>query len=108
MPISGEPHDGRACDYDDWTLNGDILLWHSALNRAFEISSMGIRVDGKALEHQATVKGERAKLEFEFHKKLIAGELPLTVGGGIGQCRTVMYFLQTSSIDEVQPAYWPK
>jgi len=108
MPLSGEPHDGRACDYDDWTLNGDILLWHSSLKRAFEISSMGIRVDSKALKHQAAVKGEEEKLELDFHKKLLANELPLTIGGGIGQCRVVMYFLQTSSIDEVQPAYWPR
>jgi len=105
LPINGEYHDGRACDYDDWSLNGDILLWHPTLDRAFEISSMGIRVDSEALKIQAAERGEEKLLERDFHKMVLNDELPLTIGGGIGQCRISMYFLQASNIEDVMPIY---
>ena len=87
---SGKPHDGRAPDYDDWELNGDILFYNEVLGHAFEISSMGIRVDAKSLDHQLTERGCDERRSLPFHKKLLLGELPLTIGGGIGQSRLCM------------------
>lgn len=113
---NGEPHDGRAPDYDDWTtptkngysgLNGDILLWNPVLEKAFEISSMGIRVDESALLKQLEIKGEEKRKELMFHKKLLAGELPYSIGGGIGQSRLCMYLLRKAHIGEVQSSIWP-
>ena len=103
---SGKPHDGRAPDYDDWALNGDILMWNPVLECAFEISSMGIRVDEESLARQLKLAGceERAKLP--FHKMLLNGELPLTIGGGIGQSRLCMLMIGTCHIGEVQSSLW--
>ena len=103
---SGKPHDGRAPDYDDWALNGDILMWNPILECAFEISSMGIRVDEESLARQLKLAGceERAKLP--FHKMLLNGELPLTIGGGIGQSRLCMLMIGTCHIGEVQSSLW--
>ena len=103
---SGRPHDGRAPDYDDWTLNADILFWHKALGCALELSSMGIRVDPAALRRQLDEAGcpERARLP--FHKLLLAGELPLTMGGGIGQSRLCMLLLGKAHVGEVQASLW--
>ena len=103
---SGSPHDGRAPDYDDWTLNGDILVWNTVLGRAFELSSMGIRVDPDALDRQLTLAGCDARRELPFHKLLLAGKLPLTIGGGIGQSRLCMYLLGKAHIGEVQAGIW--
>ena len=105
---NGEKHDGRAPDYDDWTLNGDILLYNKVLDSAFEISSMGIRVDRNALLRQLKEENAEDRLEFEFHKMLVSGALPLTVGGGIGQSRLCMYLLQKAHIGEVQVSIWPE
>ena len=113
---NGEPHDGRSPDYDDWTtptsdkhkgLNGDLLLWNPVLKKAFEISSMGIRVDQKALQKQLSIRKEEKRKEFMFHKKLLAGELPYSIGGGIGQSRLCMFLLQKAHIGEVQSSIWP-
>ena len=107
LPLkSGKPHDGRAPDYDDWMLNGDILVWNPVLERAFEISSMGIRVDAKALDAQLQISGcsERAKLP--FHKALLNNELPQTMGGGLGQSRICMLLLGKRHIGEVQSSIW--
>ena len=104
----GTKHDGRAADYDDWDLNGDLLLWNNALERAFEVSSMGIRVDEKSLVKQLKAKGEEYKLPLMYHKKLLAGELPLTIGGGIGQSRLCMFLLRTAHIGEIQSSLWPE
>ncbi len=103
---SGKPHDGRAPDYDDWTLNGDILLWSPVLERAVEISSMGIRVDPAALDRQLTAAGCDDRRELPFHKMLLAGQLPLTIGGGIGQSRVSMFLLGKAHIGEVQVSVW--
>ena len=125
---SGEKHDGRAPDYDDWKLNGDLLFWHEPLQCALEISSMGIRVDEKSLDRQLTKAGcdERRKLPFHkmlldrqltkagcderrklpFHKMLLEGKLPLTIGGGIGQSRICMLLLKKAHIGEVQASIW--
>ena len=103
---SGKPHDGRAPDYDDWTLNGDLLLWSTVLNRAVEISSMGIRVDPAALDRQLTIAGCDSRRELPFHKMLLAGQLPLTIGGGIGQSRLSMFLLGKAHIGEVQASTW--
>lgn len=103
---SGKPHDGRAPDYDDWTLNGDIVLWSPVLKGAFELSSMGIRVDEKALEAQLEVRGASDRKVMPFHKALLAGELPYTIGGGIGQSRMCMFLLQKAHIGEVQASVW--
>ncbi len=103
---SGKPHDHRAPDYDDWTLNGDILLWNPVLETAFEISSMGIRVDAAALDRQLRISGCDNRREFMFHKMLLAGELPLTMGGGIGQSRLCMLILGSAHIGEVQVSVW--
>lgn len=102
------PHDGRAADYDDWKLNGDILLWSDVLNSAFEISSMGIRVDEKSLVKQLKKKNELYKLDNPYCKAVLSGELPLTIGGGIGQSRLCMFFLKKAHIGEVQASVWPE
>ena len=112
----GMPHDGRAADYDDWSspneegfkgLNGDILVWNHVLQRPFELSSMGIRVDEVALRRQLAIKGETWKEELPFHKSLLAGELPYTIGGGIGQSRLCMFLLRKAHIGEIQSSIWP-
>ena len=103
---SGQPHDGRAPDYDDWSLNGDILLWNSLLGRSFEISSMGIRVSPESLDEQLTIAKCGHRRELPFHRALLAGELPLTIGGGIGQSRVSMYLLGKAHIGEVQASIW--
>lgn len=113
---NGEAHDGRAPDYDDWTtesetghygLNGDIVFWNPIIEKAFEVSSMGIRVDKKALLKQLEIANEEKRKEFLFHKMLLADELPLTIGGGIGQSRTCMFLLKKAHIGEVQASIWP-
>ena len=105
---SGEKHDGRAPDYDDWALNGDIIIWNDVLNSAFEISSMGIRVDEKSLAEQLKKAGCEERKELPFHNALLAGELPLTIGGGIGQSRVCMLLLGKAHIGEVQCSLWDK
>ena len=105
---SGIKHDGRAPDYDDWELNGDILMWNPVLERSFEISSMGIRVDEESLDRQLTLAGCNERRELPFHKMLLNGELPLTMGGGIGQSRLCMLMLGTCHIGEVQASLWDK
>jgi aspartate--ammonia ligase len=105
---SGEVHDGRAPDYDDWELNGDILFYNEVLGRAFEISSMGIRVDEESLAKQLAERGCEDRKELPFHKMLLSGELPLTVGGGIGQSRLCMLMMQCAHIGEVQSSIWDK
>jgi len=113
---NGEPHDGRAPDYDDWStetengykgLNGDILIWNPILENAVELSSMGIRVDKTALIRQLEIQGKNERKELLFHKRLLAGEYPESVGGGIGQSRLCMYFLRKAHIGEVQASLWP-
>lgn len=103
---SGEKHDGRAPDYDDWNLNGDILFWNPILNEALELSSMGIRVDEDTLRSQLKHEGLEDRLKLQFHDDLINGRLPYTIGGGIGQSRICMYFLQKAHIGEVQSSIW--
>ena len=103
---SGRPHDGRAPDYDDWALNGDILVWNPVLERAFEVSSMGIRVDPESLDRQLTIAGCDSRRELPFHKLLLEGKLPLTIGGGIGQSRLCMLLLGKAHIGEVQASVW--
>ena len=103
---SGKPHDGRAPDYDDWSLNGDILLYNELLDRSFEISSMGIRVDPAAMERQLNKRGCNDRRELPFHKMLLNGELPLAIGGGIGQSRLCMIMIGTCHIGEVQASLW--
>lgn len=103
---SGKPHDGRAPDYDDWELNGDILIWNEVLGMAFEISSMGIRVDAESLARQLKTAGCEERAELPFHKMLLNDELPLTIGGGIGQSRLCMLLMQTAHIGEVQVSVW--
>ena len=105
---SGEKHDGRAPDYDDWELNGDILLWNDVLDRAFEISSMGIRVDAESMKRQLKIDGKEDRLEQTFHQGVITGKYPLSIGGGIGQSRLCMFFLQKAHIGEVQASVWPE
>ena len=102
----GKPHDGRAADYDDWKLNGDIILWYDVLNIALEISSMGIRVDEVSLVKQLKKRKELAKLENPYCKDILSGKLPLTIGGGIGQSRLCMFFLRKAHIGEVQSSVW--
>ncbi|WP_249630358.1 aspartate--ammonia ligase [Streptococcus uberis] len=113
----GKPHDGRAPDYDDWTsetedgyhgLNGDILVWNEQLHSAFELSSMGIRVDEDALKRQVAITGDFDRLEFDWHKSLLNGLFPLTIGGGIGQSRMAMFLLRKKHIGEVQTSVWPQ
>ena len=112
----GKPHDGRAPDYDDWTspsengykgLNGDILVWNEQLGAAFELSSMGIRVDEDALKHQCAITGDLDRLEYEWHKALLHGLFPLSIGGGIGQSRLAMFLLRKKHIGEVHSSVWP-
>ena len=103
---SGKPHDGRAPDYDDWELNGDILIWNEVLGMAFEISSMGIRVDAESLARQLKTAGCEERAALRFHKMLLNDELPLTIGGGIGQSRLCMLLMQTAHIGEVQVSVW--
>ena len=103
---SGKPHDSRAPDYDDWSLNGDILFWNEILDCAFEISSMGIRVDEKSLDEQLKKANANERRELPFHKALLSGELPLTMGGGIGQSRLSMLLLGKAHIGEVQVSLW--
>ncbi len=112
-----KPHDGRAPDYDDWTtenedgfygLNGDILVWNPVLKKVFELSSMGIRVDKKALLHQLKLRGEESRLDLLFHKRLMQGLLPLTMGGGIGQSRVAMFLLRKAHVGEVSAGIWPE
>jgi aspartate--ammonia ligase len=113
---NGQPHDGRAPDYDDWTtqtengyhgLNGDILIWNPVLECAVELSSMGIRVDRNALLRQMQLRQAEDRKELMFHKKLLNNELPLSIGGGIGQSRLCMYFLRKAHIGETQASIWP-
>ena len=112
----GTVHDGRAADYDDWStpneagyagLNGDILLWNSVLGCAFEVSSMGVRVDPAALERQLALRGQEWKKELLFHSKLLSGALPPCIGGGIGQSRLCMFLLRKAHIGEIQSSLWP-
>ena len=104
----GQPHDGRAADYDDWTLNGDLLVWDELLDRSLELSSMGIRVDGAAMLRQLEAKGEEYKKDLYYHKCLLAGQLPQTIGGGIGQSRLCMFLLRKAHIGEIQSSIWPE
>lgn len=113
----GKPHDGRAPDYDDWTsesekgfrgLNGDILVWNKTLGTAFELSSMGIRVDKDALTRQLAITGDEERLKFDWHKRLLNDDFPLTIGGGIGQSRLAMFLLRKRHIGEVQSSVWPQ
>ncbi|MFW5793627.1 MAG: aspartate--ammonia ligase [Bacteroidota bacterium] len=114
---NGKPHDGRAPDYDDWItpttkhykgLNGDIIFWNPILQRAFELSSMGIRVDKNSLLKQLKITGSEERKELLFHKRLLNDELPLSIGGGLGQSRICMYFLRNAHIGEVQSSIWPE
>ena len=114
---NGEKHDGRAPDYDDWStvdengktgLNGDILIWYPVLERSFELSSMGIRVDREALLRQLKSEGKEDREELFFHKRLLNGELPLSIGGGIGQSRLCMILLHKAHIGEIQASIWPE
>ena len=111
----GTVHDGRAADYDDWStpnedgfngLNGDILLWNDVLQSSFEVSSMGIRVDCEAMRRQLAIRGQEDKAELYFHKRLLAGELPYTIGGGVGQSRLCMFLLKKAHIGEIQSSIW--
>lgn len=112
----GQPHDLRATDYDDWStptelgrgLNGDLVVWHPERNQALELTSMGIRVDAEALNYQLKLRGEQQKRDKPFHRQLLDGELPLTVGGGIGQSRVCMLLLRRVHIGEVQAGIWPE
>ena len=113
----GQPHDGRSADYDDWStanedgyhgLNGDLLLWNPVLECSFEISSMGIRVDGEALRRQLELRGEAWKSDLMYHKALLEGKLPYTIGGGIGQSRLCMFLLRKAHIGEIQSSVWPE
>ena len=104
---NGEPHDGRAPDYDDWRLNGDIIVWYPVLNRSLELSSMGIRVDEEALQRQLTLAGCEERSELPFQKAILEKQLPYTIGGGIGQSRICMFFLRKAHIGEVQSSIWP-
>ena len=105
---SGERHDGRAPDYDDWTLNGDIIVYYPVLDISFEVSSMGVRVDENALMRQLELSGCEDRKELAFQKALLEGRLPYTIGGGIGQSRICMYFLRKAHIGEVQSSVWPE
>ena len=113
----GKKHDGRAPDYDDWStvsedgyagLNGDILIWYPVLERSFELSSMGVRVDKAALLRQLEIEGEEEREKLDFHQRLLNGELPLSIGGGIGQSRLCMVLLHKAHIGEIQASIWPE
>lgn len=103
---SGKPHDNRSPDYDDWELNGDILFWNPVLQEAFELSSMGIRVDSESLMRQLKIADAEDRTKLPYHRMLLDGKLPFTIGGGIGQSRICMYFLEKSHIGEVQASIW--
>ena len=103
---SGKPHDGRAPDYDDWALNGDLLFWNHTLQRSYEVSSMGIRVNAESMDRQLSLAGCDARRTLPFHKALLSGELPDTMGGGIGQSRLCMLLLGSAHIGEVQSSIW--
>ncbi len=105
---SGNPHDGRAPDYDDWKLNGDILFWNDTLQQAFEVSSMGIRVDEESMDRQLTLAGQDKRRDLPFHQGVLNGTLPYSIGGGIGQSRLCMLLLGTAHIGEVQASVWDK
>ena len=105
---SGDIHDGRAPDYDDWNLNGDILLYDPLLDIALEVSSMGIRVDAETLLRQLKERGCEERAELPFQKALLSGELPQTIGGGIGQSRMCVYLLRKAHVGEVQASMWPE
>ncbi len=105
---SGKPHDGRAPDYDDWELNGDIVVYYPVLDIALELSSMGVRVDEESLERQLEIRGCTERKALPFHKALLNGELPYSIGGGIGQSRMCMFFLRKAHIGEVQASVWPE
>ncbi len=105
---SGVAHDGRAPDYDDWSLNGDILFWYPVLERAFEVSSMGIRVDEATMASQLETAGKPERASMDFHRKVLDGILPYTIGGGIGQSRICMFYLDKAHIGEVQASVWPE
>lgn len=108
-PLSdGKAHDGRAPDYDDWQLNGDLLFWYPTLERAFEISSMGIRVDENSMHSQLEAAGCLDREQMDFHRRIIEAALPYTIGGGIGQSRLCMFFLDKAHIGEVQSSVWPE
>ncbi|MDE5585437.1 MAG: aspartate--ammonia ligase, partial [Muribaculaceae bacterium] len=117
-PLSdGKPHDGRAPDYDDWItpnsdgyqgLNGDLILWNPVLDNAFELSSMGIRVSPASLREQLKERGCEERMNYDFHRSLLEGRLPYSIGGGIGQSRLCMYLLQKAHIGEVQASIWPE
>ncbi len=113
----GKRHDGRSPDYDDWStptpdgykgLNGDLLVWDEVLNRALELTSMGIRVDKEALLRQLDLTGTNERKELYFHKRLLNGELPQSIGGGIGQSRLCMFYLRKAHIGEIQSSIWPE
>lgn len=104
---SGEKHDGRAPDYDDWALNGDIFFWDEVLDNALEISSMGIRVDAESLARQLAECGAEDRMQYKYHQMIADGTLPLTIGGGIGQSRLCMFLLEKAHIGEVQSSIWP-
>lgn len=103
----GKPHDGRAPDYDDWDLNGDIIFYDATIDDSIEISSMGVRVDGESLKRQLEIAKATDRLSHEYHSHIVTGELPLTIGGGIGQSRLCMLLLQKAHIGEVQASLWP-
>ncbi|MGL5694550.1 MAG: aspartate--ammonia ligase, partial [Peptostreptococcaceae bacterium] len=105
---NGQKHDGRSPDYDDWELNGDILFYNPVLDNAIELSSMGIRVDEESLAKQLEASGCEDRKELDYHKALLNSELPYTIGGGIGQSRICMYFLNKAHIGEVQVGIWPE
>ena len=113
----GKKHDGRAPDYDDWStvaengkkgLNGDILIWYPTLGHSFELSSMGIRVDKESLVRQLKLEGQEGREQLYFHRQLLAGKLPLSIGGGIGQSRLCMVLLHKAHIGEIQASIWPE
>lgn len=105
---SGQKHDGRAPDYDDWALNGDLIFWDEVLDTSIEISSMGIRVDEASLKTQLAECGAEDRMKYDYHKMIADGTLPLTIGGGIGQSRLCMFLLEKAHIGEVQSSIWPK
>ena len=105
---SGNRHDGRAPDYDDWTLNGDLFIWDDTLDCAVELSSMGIRVDDKALVRQLKISKQESRMKYPYHKAVASGEYPLTIGGGIGQSRLCLVLLGKAHIGEVQVSVWPE
>jgi len=102
----GKPHDGRAPDYDDWTLNGDIIFYDEVLDDSIELSSMGVRVDASSLRRQLEIAGANDRVSYEYHRQVLSGELPLTIGGGIGKSRLCMLLLQKAHIGEVQVGLW--